>query len=100
MAESSKPLPIVRTFLTDMPAVTTTAALTLVERRAAALADTCRSVLEVRQPTELLAVQMNYWSQLLDDYQDAYAQGLAQLAAPTPAQAVKDHGPSPVSQPA
>ena len=85
MAETPKPMPVVRTFLTDLPTVTATAASALVNRRANAVLDSWRSVLEVREPTDLVAAQLAYWRRLVDDYQDAYAAGLSQLTAPCPA---------------
>lgn len=97
MAVTSQPSPIVRTFLTDMPAVTAKASLTLLSKRSAAVTDFWRSFVEIRQPTELMAVQMGYWSQLVDDYQDAFSQGLSQLTAPAPARALTVVEPQPVA---
>jgi hypothetical protein len=79
------PTPIVRTFLTDIPAATAQASLSLMSKRGEALAELLRSLTEVRQPGELLAVQAEYWSHLLEDYQDAFREGLSQLTAPVPA---------------
>ena len=84
MVEQIKPAPMPRSFLTDMPAATMTASLALLTRRSSALADFWRSCAEVRQPTELMAVQLNYWTQLVDDYQEAMAQGFSQLSNAAP----------------
>jgi hypothetical protein len=87
------PAPAPRSFMTDMPAATVSAGMTLLSRRSAAIADFWRSCAEVRQPTELMAVQLNYWTQLVDDYQEALSQGFAQMAGaasePTPAAKVQ-----------
>lgn len=86
MADSIQPPRMPRSFLTDAPAATMSASMTLMSRRSAALADFWRSCAEVRQPTELMAVQLNYWTQLVDDYQEAFTQGLSQMGmAPPPA---------------
>lgn len=80
MADNIQPMPMPRTFMTDLPAATMSAGMTLLSRRSAALADFWRSCAEVRQPTELMAVQLNFWTQLVDDYQEALSQGLSQVA--------------------
>jgi hypothetical protein len=84
MAETFQPVQIPRTFLTDAPAAAMSASLMLLRRRSNALADFWRSCAEVRQPTELMAVQLNYWTQLVDDYQEAINQGMSQLAGGAP----------------
>lgn len=81
MAEATKPISIPRSFMTDMPAATMHAGLALMSRRSSALADFWRSCAEVRQPAELMAVQLNYWTQLVDDYQEALNEGLSQISA-------------------
>jgi hypothetical protein len=74
--------------MTDMPAATMHAGLVLMSRRSSALADFWRSCAEIRQPAELMAVQLNYWTQLVDDYQEALNEGLSQISAePEPAEA-------------
>ena len=83
MAEDIQPAPMPRSFLTDVPAATMNASLALLNRRTSALADFWRSCAEVRQPTELMAVQLNYWTQLVDDYQEALSQGLSQISGTT-----------------
>lgn len=83
MAEADKIPPIPRTFLQDMPAATVNVGLALMSRRSAAIADFWRSCAEVRQPTELVALQFNYWSQLVDDYQEALHEGFAKVARET-----------------
>lgn len=89
MAEPMKPAPMPRSFLTDMPVTSVNVGLALMSRRSSAIADFWRSCAEVRQPTELMAVQLNYWTQLVDDYQEAVAEGLAQLGGPGQAQAAE-----------
>jgi hypothetical protein len=79
MAETPYALTMPRTFLTDAPAAAMSAGLTLMSRRSGALADFWRSCAEVRQPTELMALQLNYWTQLVDDYQEAIAQSMSQM---------------------
>ena len=83
MADTIQPMPMPRSFMTDMPAATMSAGMALLSRRSAAIADFWRSCSEVRQPTELMAVQLNYWTQLVDDYQEAIAEGLAQMSGET-----------------
>jgi hypothetical protein len=84
MADANSPLHIPRSFMTDMPVATVNVGLALVTRRSSALADFWRSCAEVREPTELMAVQMSYWTQLVDDYQEALNEGISQIsAAPT-----------------
>jgi hypothetical protein len=80
MAETVTPIPIPRSFMTDMPAATMHAGLALMSRRSSALADFWRSCAEVRQPAELMAVQLNFWTQLVDDYQEALNEGLSQIS--------------------
>lgn len=94
MAETTQPLPIPRTFMTDMPAATMNAGMTLLSRRSAALADFWRSCAEVRQPSELMAVQLNFWTQLVDDYQEALAQGFSQMST-----AASEPGAEPMARP-
>ncbi len=81
MVDTSKIPPIPRTFLHDMPATTMNVGLSLVSRRSSAIADFWRSCAEVREPTELMALQFNYWTQLVDDYQKALNEGFTKLTA-------------------
>jgi hypothetical protein len=80
MAEAISPVMIPRSFMTDMPTVTMHAGLVLMSRRSSAIADFWRSCAEIRQPAELMAVQLNYWTQLVDDYQEALNEGLSQIS--------------------
>ena len=80
MAETTSPTPIPRSFMTDMPATTLNVGLALMTRRSSAVADFWRSCVEVRQPGELMAVQLNYWIQLVDDYQEALNEGVSQIS--------------------
>lgn len=77
MAASHEP----RSFLADMPVATMNAGMALMSRRTNAIADFWRSCAEVRQPAELMAVQLSYWTQLVDDYQEAISEGMTQLSA-------------------
>jgi hypothetical protein len=72
-----------RSFMTDMPVATANASLALMNRRTSAIADFWRSCAEIRQPTELVAVQLSYWTQLVDDYQGAFNESLSQLTNAT-----------------
>ena len=81
MAEPIQPMQIPRSFMTDAPAAAMNASLTLLSRRSSALADFWRSCAEVRQPTEFMALQLNYWTQLVDDYQDALVQTMTPPAS-------------------
>ena len=81
MADAAKIPPIPRSFLQDVPAATVNVGLALVSRRSSAIADFWRSCAEVREPTELMALQLNYWTQLMDDYQEAVREGLANLTS-------------------
>ncbi len=93
MAEQIQPAGMPRTFLTDVPAATMNASLTLLSRRTSALAEFWRNCAEVRQPTELMAVQLNYWTQLVDDYQEALSQSMSQIAGASTAAAPRTQGP-------
>jgi hypothetical protein len=81
MAEVVYPAFPPRSFLTDMPKVTVSIGLGLATRRSNAIADFWRSYAEVRQPTELMAVQLSFWRQLVDDYQEAVAEGMSELSS-------------------
>jgi len=70
-----------------MPVASMNASLALMSRRTNALADFWRSCAEVRQPAELMAVQLNYWTQLVDDYQEAFTESLNQLSSASEAAA-------------
>jgi len=95
MADESNPVRIPRSFMTDMPVATVNVGLALMNRRSSAIADFWRSCAEIREPTELVAVQMHYWTQLVDDYQEALNEGISQIA-PAPAPAA---GPEPTPPP-
>lgn len=87
MAETITPMSIPRSFITDMPVATVNVGLALMIRRSSALADFWRHVAEIREPTDLMAVQLNYLTQLVDDCQEAIHEGLAQISAPSAAEA-------------
>jgi hypothetical protein len=82
MPETTKPTPmaIPRTFMTEAPAAAMNVGFTLMSRRSNAIAEYWRSFAEVREPTDLMAVQLNYWTQLVDDYQVAFNEGMSQLS--------------------
>lgn len=80
MVEPTYLAPIPRSFLAEAPAATVNVGLALISRRSDAIADFWRSCSEVREPTDLMAVQLHYWTQLVDDYQDAISEGLSQIA--------------------
>jgi hypothetical protein len=82
MAEPVTLTPMRRRFLGEAPAVTVSLSLGLMNRRSTAIVDLWRSWAEVREPTDLLAVQLHYWTQLVDDYQEALSEGISQMAAP------------------
>jgi hypothetical protein len=81
MAEVVYPAFGSRSFLADMPKVTVNIGLGLMTRRSSAIADFWRIYTEVRQPTELMAVQLSFWKQLVDDYQEAVEEGMSQLSS-------------------
>ncbi len=80
MTETVKPAAQPRSFIADAPAASMSVGLHLFSRRSAAIADFWRSCAEVREPTDLMAVQFNYWTQLMEDYQEALSEGMAQIA--------------------
>jgi hypothetical protein len=67
--------------VTAGPIAAMTASLNLLNRRTGALAEFWRSCADVREPSELMALQLNYWTRLVDDYQEALSAGLTQAAA-------------------
>ena len=83
MAEMTPGLNQARSFMTDLPGAGMSVGLALMQRRSTALADLWRSFAEVRQPTDFMALQLNYWTQMVDDYQEAFTEGLAQVNGPT-----------------
>lgn len=80
MAQAINPARIPRSFMTDMPVASVNVGLALMNRRSSAIADFWRSCAEIREPSELVAAQMNYWTQLVDDYQEALNEGISQIA--------------------
>jgi hypothetical protein len=87
MADFSRPAPQPRSFLADAPVMAVNAGLTLLSRRSSALADYWRCCAQAAEPSDLIGVQMQYWTQLVDDYQDAFAQSVSQLSAAAEAEA-------------
>ncbi|CAN7280858.1 hypothetical protein LJR219_001318 [Phenylobacterium sp. LjRoot219] len=64
-----------------MPVASVNVGMELMGRRANAIADFWRSCAEIRQPAELMAVQLNFWTQLVDDYQECFTESMAQLSS-------------------
>lgn len=79
MPETVTPIPIPRSFV-EAPTAAMSVGFHFLTRRSTAIADYWRSLAEVRQPTELMAVQLNYWTQLVDDYQEALSESITQLS--------------------
>lgn len=79
MGDEINSVHIPRSFITDVPVATVNVGLALMNRRSSAIADFWRSCAEIRQPTELMAVQMHYWTQLVDDYQEALNESISQI---------------------
>jgi hypothetical protein len=67
-------------FLTETPAAFMSAGMTLISRRTSAVADFWRSWSKVREPADLMAVQLNFWTRLAEDYQAALAEGASNWA--------------------
>jgi hypothetical protein len=74
--------------VTEAPLAGLEAATGLVSRRGRAIADLWRAAAAARQPTELLGLQLGYWTQLLDDYGQALTESVAAFAAEPPQAAV------------
>lgn len=98
MGDANNPLHIPRSFMTDMPVATVNVGLALVTRRSSALADFWRSCAEVREPTEMMAVQMSYWTQLVDDYQEALNEGISQIGSPPASEPAPAPDAAPISR--
>jgi hypothetical protein len=78
MSGTSETVP--HTVIADVSTACASAGVALMERRSRALADYWRAVGEVREPTELFALNLGYCSQMMDDYLAAYAEGLKPLS--------------------
>jgi hypothetical protein len=94
MPEFTKPLEIPRTFA-EAPTAAMNAGLHLLSRRSSAIADFWRSCAEIRQPTDFMALQLNFWTQLVDDYQEALSEGMSQLSGGEPAASTSKSGQPP-----
>jgi hypothetical protein len=57
------------------------AATALADRRGQAIAEYWRGASAAREPSDLLGVQLVYWSRMLDDYGQALTDSLAPLTA-------------------
>jgi len=68
------------TILADLATSSASAGMALVDRRSRAVAEYWRSFAAVREPGELMALNLGYCSQMLDDYSAAYAEGLKPVA--------------------
>jgi len=67
-------------FLSEFQVHAFQSAFGLATRRSQAMTDYLRSLASVRQPNDLVALQMSFWSQMLDDYSSAMSESLAPLA--------------------
>lgn len=61
------------------PSAAMNVGLSLLSRRASAMADFWRSVAEVRQPAELMVVQASYLTHMLEDYGEAFSETAHQI---------------------
>jgi hypothetical protein len=69
----------------EAPMAAMNAGMTFLSRRTTANADFWRSFAAMRDPSDLMALQLNYWTQLVDDCQEALAESLpAAPGAKTP----------------
>lgn len=84
MPDPVKPAAQPRSFMNEAPAAAMNAGLSLLSRRSSAIADFWRSCAEVRQPTEFMALQLSFWTQMVDDYQEALSESMSQLATAEP----------------
>lgn len=86
MAETPEraPIEMARSFLADIPTASLNVGMALMSRRTNAVAEFWRSFAEVRQPTELMAVQLGFWRQMFEDYREALSEGMSQLGGGQP----------------
>ena len=77
---------------TEAPVAAMNAGLTLLSRRSTALAEFWRSCAAIREPTDLMALQLNYWTQFVDDVQEAFAKSMSQVASTASAAAAAPSG--------
>jgi hypothetical protein len=76
-----------RRLMTELSTTTLSVGMALMERRSRAVAEYWRSFAAVREPSELLAVQLGYCHQMMDDYAAAMSESLSSLkqgATPAP----------------
>lgn len=66
-------------FISDLQTRTFQSAVGLMCRRSQAAADYIRALPSVRQPSDLVALQMSYWTHLLEDYSSAMSESLTPL---------------------
>jgi hypothetical protein len=62
------------------------AAAALVDRRSHAVADYWRGAAAAHEPSELLGLQLGYWTQMLDDYAQALTESFAPITVEAPAE--------------
>jgi hypothetical protein len=72
----------------EVPVAGLNAATALVGRRSQAVADYWHAASVAQQPSQLLGLQLGYWTQMLDDY----AQALTESFAPFTAEAAAPEG--------
>jgi hypothetical protein len=68
------------TFLADVQTRAIQSYFDLAARRSQAMTDYLRSLSSVRQPDDLVAVQMSFWNQMVNDYSSALTESLTPLA--------------------
>jgi len=68
------------TFIVDFQTRAIQSCFDLAARRSQAMTDYVRSLSGCRQPDDLVAVQMSFWSRMVDDYSSAMADSLTPLA--------------------
>lgn len=93
MAELSFSGELPTQFLTDLQTRTFQTTLGLIARRSQAAGDYIAALPQVRQPSELMALQLTYWTQMLDDYSAAMTESFTPFGA---AVATPAAGPQPV----
>jgi hypothetical protein len=87
MSELSPENGLSNPYLAELQAKSFQAALDLIGRRGQAAGDYMRALAGVREPSDLVSLQLGYWTRMLDDYSIAMAGGLEPLgeaAVPAP----------------
>jgi hypothetical protein len=71
--------------LTDLQTRSFQTTLGLIARRSQAAREYIGALPHVRQPGDLMALQLSYWTQMLDDYSAAMTESLSPFVAPAAA---------------